>query len=141
MPNCMLLVAVALLVGTAVPARAQNVPTPSGCTYQTCGLRVEPRFFGMSLVRGSGGERVAKIGGFGGGVGVLLAGPDSAASHARSYVRANRTASTLILAAVLGYVVLTQRTNSFEHVDGADVAIAMGTSALLITSVPFALMS
>ena len=65
----------ALLSGQRSTGQAPSTHgTPAGCTYATCALRVEPAFFGTHLVRGTGGERVGRLGGFGGGVESLLTG-------------------------------------------------------------------
>jgi hypothetical protein len=83
------LLACAALQPAAVRAQA---PPDSACSYSQCGLRVEHRFLSTRLVRGASGESVARLGWFGSGVGVLLAGSDSAAYYAHRY-RSKRTTS------------------------------------------------
>jgi hypothetical protein len=73
---------------------AQAVPD-TACSYSRCGLRIDYRFLSTRLVRGTTGESVARLGWFGRGVDVLLAGPDSAAYHARQY-RSSRTTSDVL---------------------------------------------
>lgn len=138
----MLRYAFALLASASVPCLAQSAPSPVACTYQTCGLRIEPGWFGTSLVKGSTGERVAKLGGFGTGVDVLLTGPDSAAAHGRSYVQAARNASILGIAAVALYAIVAVRTDHFQgSSDDTDLALGLGSVGLFVATVPFALKS
>lgn len=136
---------VAFVAFAAVPlsASAQSSPVraPIGCTYETCALRVEPRFFSAPrLLRGREGVVVGKLGGFGGGVDTLLAGPDSAAAHARHYVTEIRTANTLSLLSAVAFVVVATRTDWFrDNGDDGDVAIGIGGTVLGLASIPFRL--
>jgi len=123
-------------------ANAQSASrAPSGCTYETCALRVEPRFFSVpKLLRGREGVEVGKLGGFGGGVDSLLAGPDSAAAHARHYVGAIRTANSLSLLSAVAFVVVATRTDWFrDNASDGDVAIGVTGTVLGLASIPFRL--
>src|SRR4051812_6069916 len=101
----------ALLVPASGSAQAGPARVPAGCSYDTCALRVEPGGFlsGPRLLRGRSGEQVARLGMFGGGVHMLLAGPDSAAVYARRYVSNTRTSSTVGLLGAILYVVASVR--------------------------------
>jgi hypothetical protein len=114
---------------------------PAGCTYATCALRVEPRFWVPArLVRGAAGVEVGRLGGFGGGVDTLLAGPDSAAAYARGYVKAARTSSVLGLAGAVAYVVVLWRTDNFrDDIDNTSVAAGLAGVGFAIASIPFVL--
>lgn len=72
-------IAAAFLLGlsSADAAAAQDAAV---CTYQTCALRLEARFFGSRIVRGATGESVVRLGPFGQEPSVLLNGSDSAAA-------------------------------------------------------------
>lgn len=138
-----------ILLATALglaprPVHAQGpAAIPAGCTYRTCALRLETGFWHRRLVRGEAGETVGKpLGDFGKGVDVLLAGPDSAATHARSYVHDSRWTSALGLVAAAAYGVVLYRTDSFQHGDrlgneGVAAAIVGGTAGVI--TIPFAL--
>lgn len=116
-------------LASTLPAGAQGAtPHPAGCTYAACGLRVETGFWKTTLVRGAAGEEQSRLGGFGKGVEVLLAGPDSAAAHARTYVGASRTAGTLGLIALASYAVVLWRTDSFRG--GDDLGAGEGVAAV-----------
>jgi hypothetical protein len=130
MTDARTLLAACLLLSLARGVQAQApAPQPAGCTYATCALRVEPGFWGPRLVRGAASEEVGgRLTGFGGGVDPLLAGPDSAAFHARTYVQRTRTAGTLGLVALAGYVVVLWQTDNFRR--GEDLNAA-GTVAAL----------
>ena len=143
-------VAIAAVIASALagaPASAQTPAASAGiaanCTYVTCALRVERGFLSEHLVRGAAGERVGgNLGGFGGGMGPLLAGPDSAAAHARDYRRNKRTAGTLGVLGAIAFVVTMVRTDNFRDRDDDD-AVAIGASlasvGFAIASVPFTL--
>jgi hypothetical protein len=85
-----------LLACAAQPTalRAQAAPDTT-CSYSRCALRVDYGFFSTRLVRGSTGESVSRLGWFGRGVDVLLAGSDSAAHYARLYRSQRRTSDAL----------------------------------------------
>jgi hypothetical protein len=137
-------------LGFLAGARASSAQTPANtpagvpanCTYATCALRVERGFLSQHLVRGAAGEKVGgNLGGFGGGMGPLLAGPDSAAAHARDYTRNMRTAGTLGVLGAISYVVLVVRTENFRDTDNDGVAIGAGIASVgfAIASIPFTL--
>lgn len=130
-----------LACSSFAPIAAQSTALAiAACTYKTCALRVEPVLFGVALVQGSSGERVARLGGFGSGVDLLLSGPDSAAAHARTYVRSTRTTAFLGLGAVVAYATVALRTDSFRgHADDGDIALTVGSVGLAIATIPFAI--
>jgi hypothetical protein len=133
-------IALATLAFAPLAAHAQSAArTPSGCTYETCALRVEPRFFSAPrLLRGRDGVEVGKLGAFGGGVDSLLAGPDSAASYARRYVSAARTTNVLALLSGAAYIALLVHSDNFRNdVDNTDIAIGITGLGLAIAATPF----
>ena len=131
------LIVTCLTVGDAAAQSA----APAGCTYATCALRVEPSFFlDPKLLRGASGEMVSRLGGFGGGVDLLLHGPDSAATHGRSYVTSTRRATTLGLIATAAYVVVLVRTDNFrDDLDDASVVTTLVGTGFGIAAIPFSL--
>jgi len=137
------IIAVVALAAAPLAASAQvsAVRAPAGCTYETCALRVEPRFLSAPLLlRGREGAEVGRLGGFGGGVDTLLAGPDSAAAHARRYVSEIRTANTLSLLSAAAFVVVASRTNWFrDDASDGDVAVGIAGTVLGLVSIPFRL--
>src|SRR5687768_7400502 len=92
--------------------RAQAAPD-TACTYSRCALRVEHRFLSTRLVRGSAAESVARLGWFGSGVDVLLAGPDSAAYHARQYKSRRTTSDALGFVSAALAIVAVATTEDF----------------------------
>jgi hypothetical protein len=132
--------ALTLVAPLSAGAQSPAARTPVGCTYETCALRVEPRFWGPArLLRGREGVEVGKLGGFGGGVDTLLAGPDSAAAHAREYVTAARRSNTLGLLGGVAYVALLFHSDSFDDVDNTDIALGITALGFSIASIPFEL--
>lgn len=132
-----------LLVAPAFALQAQ-APAPQGvvspCTYRTCAVRVEPVFLGRALKVGATGDSSSKLGGWGGGVGVLLAGPDSAAKYANVYVSATRRATTFGLIAAVSFAIVHARTDfSRNEPRGADAALALGGAGFAIATIPFAI--
>lgn len=127
----------------ALPALAQEAGAaagiPAGCTYLTCALRVEPGW-GERLVRGAAGETVSGLGGFGGGVNVLLAGPDSAAHYARRYRPAKAWTTGLGVVAFGTWVAAALRARDAKDDEGAaDHArtLAFVSTGLTLVAVPF----
>jgi hypothetical protein len=133
-PRRLLLTSVLLACAPFHPAtvRAQS-PPDSGCSYSRCGLRVEERFLSTRLVRGDSAKSVARLGWFGSGVGVLLAGPDSAAYHARQYRNRQRTLNALGLTSA-ALVLLTVATTD-DFVDSR--ALIVGAIVLDVAALPF----
>lgn len=130
----------ALLSGQRSSGQAPSAPgTPAGCTYATCALRVEPAFFSTQLVRGTRSERVGRLGGLGGGVELLLTGPDSAAAFGQRYVRATRRSAVLGLVGTLAYAVVLVRTDNFQsgQVGDADLLIGLAGAGFALASVPY----
>jgi len=132
--------ALAALLATPLAAGAQ-APAPSGipagCTYATCALRLE-QAWGMRIVRGASGERVGRIGGFGSGVDVLLAGTDSSRAHARRYQSNARVVSTLGLAALTTSVIALVRVNKHGEDDETARILGWSTLGIGLVSIPFA---
>jgi len=135
------LLAAAALTGAPSAARAQPAVSraPAGCTYDTCALRVEPKFFlAPRLLRGRAGADVGQLGAFGGGVDTLLAGPEEAASQARRYVHDVRVANTLGLLGAAAFVVALSQSDNLADADPATATIALAGAGLGIASIPFA---
>ena len=129
-----------LIIGHSEGVRAQSAPP--ACTYATCALRVEPVFLGMALVRGAAGDSAVRLNGFGRGVEPLLAGPDSAAAYARTYISANKTSSVLGLVAVASYIFVMVHTDHFRSdATGADVAVGVAGVGAAVAGIPFVLRS
>lgn len=131
----------ALIALAIVPLAANAQPSasraPAGCTYETCALRVEPRFWTPSvLLRGREGTEIGRLGAFGGGVDSLLAGPDSAATYARRYVKAARTSSTLALLGTAAVVAMFIHWDE-DDPDATDVALGLTGLGLGIAAIPF----
>jgi hypothetical protein len=115
------------------PARA-----PSGCTYETCALRIEQSYFSApKLLRGRAGEQVGSLGMFGGDVDTLLAGPDSAAAYARRYVTNTRRASTLGLIGTAAAIAALVSSDGYRDHDNTTVVLALTGAGFAIASVPF----
>jgi len=113
-------------------AQAARVPTAadSACTYSRCALRVDYGFLSTRLVRGATDERVSRLGWFGSGVDVLLAGPDSAAFHARQYKSRSQISGALgIMAASLAFV------GTLQGDDGAPLVLT--GIALELVALPY----
>lgn len=139
--RCLTIVLVALAcVPLALDAQSA-ARAPSACTYETCALRVEPRFWSPPrLLRGRDGVEVGKLGAFGGGVDTLLAGSDSAATYARRYVKAARTSNTLALVGAAAYVALLFHSDNLRNdLDNTDVALGVSGLAFGIAAIPFGL--
>jgi hypothetical protein len=139
-------VIVSVLAGAWVlPAQtpaADPASMPANCTYAACALRVEGGLFSHHLVRGAAGEKVGgNLGGFGGGVGPLLAGPDSAAAHARDYTRNMRTSGVLGALGAAAFIVAIVRSNNVEHsdTDGIAIGASIASVGFAIASLPFSL--
>jgi hypothetical protein len=109
-----LLVSLLLACAASHPAtvRAQTA-SDSTCSYSQCALRVEERFLSTRLVRGTSGESVGRLGWFGSGVGVLLAGSDSAAYYARQYRSRRRTSNALGLTSAALVLLAVATTDDF----------------------------
>jgi hypothetical protein len=141
----------AIVVTILAGARALPAQTPAAapagiaanCTYATCALRVERGFLSQHLVRGAAGEQVGgNLGGFGGGMGPLLAGPDSAAAHARDYTRNMRTSGVLGVLGAVAFIVATVRTDNFRDTtdpDGVAIGASIASVGFAIASIPFSL--
>jgi hypothetical protein len=133
-----LLLAYAALHPVDVRAQTATVRTQaapdSACSYSQCALRVEYRFLSTRLVRGAAGESVGRLGWFGSGVGVLLAGPDSAAYHARQYQSRRRTTDALGI--VSGALAIVGLTLGRDDIDDAGPFLLAGAT-LELASLPF----
>ena len=134
------LVLAALLTPMAMSAQAGPVRAPSACTYDTCAVRVEPAFFSApKLLRGRAGEEIGRLGGFGGGVDSLLAGPDSAAAYARRYVTNTKRSAILGLLGTVAFVVALARDDHLADADPTTATIALTGTAFAVASIPFSL--
>jgi hypothetical protein len=133
----------AVLAAPSVSSALGGAPVraPAGCTYETCALRVEPRFFASArILRGHAAEPVGSLGAFGGGVDSLLAGPDSAAFYARRYVSDSRTSTTLGLIGTVAVVIaVVSAGDIYGDDDTAATAAGIAGIGFTIASVPFAL--
>jgi hypothetical protein len=86
-----------------------QTPPPAQCTYDSCGLRLEPGFFGASIKRGVQGQTAAKIGLFNSNIERIVQGSDSATRFARSFRAQHTTAATLgIIAGAVALVSVFQ---------------------------------
>jgi hypothetical protein len=138
------MMAVVALSAAALRAESQ-VPTvgsmPVACTYETCALRIENGFFSINLVKGQSGEKVSRLGGFGSGVDVLLAGPDSAARYARSYVTASRWSNglTLIGGIAFGLAIASIDDWNDSSIGSTEAVVAVAGAGILVVSIPFSL--
>jgi hypothetical protein len=135
-----LVLAVALApCASAQAPRDSTRGIPTGCTYATCALRLEPMVLATpALVRGVAGEQVGRVGLFGGEVDPLLAGPDSAAHYARDYVRAVRTSTVLSLLGTAALVVALGSNHwRFTNPSAGVVTVAAVGTGLSIASIPF----
>lgn len=103
----------------ATRARAQAAPTPAAaanCGYSECAVRFE----GHRLVRGVSGRPAGSIGLFhSSAIDTLLAGPDSAAVNARTYVSENRKSAVYALIGLAAFVATK------VHVDAEDDVAAI----------------
>ena len=116
------LIAVCAIV---TPARAQSAVTArqSSCTYAECALRFEPGTWRQHLVRGTSGRTVGKLGWFNSSaIDSLLAGPDSAASNARSYVSESRKSSVYTLVGTASMMFAVIHSRNADEVHGVDVS-------------------
>ena len=123
----LLLVAAALTPAVAHPQSAAD----TACSYTRCALRLDHGFFSTRLMRGASGEEVGRLGWFGDGVDVLLAGSDSAAHHAREY-RGRRMTSDLlgVVGIALAVVGLARDHDYLEGAPFLFVGLAVDLAAL-----------
>ena len=134
-----LLVAALAFAPLTAGAQSSVARAPSGCTYDTCALRVEPAILSAPrLLRGRAGLEVGSLGAFGGGVDTLLAGPEQTVLHTHRYVRQIRAANALGLLSAVAFVVVASRTDWFRD-DASDGEVALGITgaALALVSIPF----
>jgi hypothetical protein len=107
MVKTLIVCCLALLVPCA-SLHAQT-PPPAQCTYDSCGLRFEPGFFGSRIVRGVQGETAAKIGFFNSNIERIVQGSDSATRLARSFREQHITGTTVgIIGGALATVSILQ---------------------------------
>jgi hypothetical protein len=109
----------------------------STCTYSRCALRVDYGFWSTRLVRGSTDERVARLGWFGSGVGVLLAASDSAAHYARQYQ--NRRVTSDVVGLIGTALILIGWASGEGLEDGGP--LTLGGLTLGLVGLPFAFAS
>jgi len=105
------------------------------CTYATCALRIEPRFFApQRLVRGTTGETV-RLGAWGQDAMPLFGQSDSAATYGARYVRAFRQNAVVSGLAVI--ITTTAVLRSQRGRDDTANAILVATGAgLVLVSIP-----
>jgi len=113
-------------------AHAQAAPDTT-CSYGRCALRVEHGLLSSRLVRGSSGEPVARLGPFGSGVNVLLAGSDSAAHYGRHY--RTRRAAVDALGLVTTALCLTAIVTTHDSFQGVPLVLSVVTFEVI--SIPF----
>ncbi|MBW3629889.1 MAG: hypothetical protein KY464_11400 [Gemmatimonadetes bacterium] len=100
----------------------------TACTYRSCALRVEPRGFGASVVRGAEGGSVARVGLWGTRPGLtrLVGRSDSAVAYARQYQRLARPAAAFTLA---GPLLLAIPAVKWDLGEAARIGVAVGGTA------------
>lgn len=127
---------VAALMGTMLicswPASA--AAQDSTCTFRTCALRLENRFFGTAVFRGQSDHRVATIGLFPQHLDGFGSGSDSSMYYYNGYRRHYTVGSALAVTALVGAAVGSVL--AFTADDG-QIPILVGTS-LFSVSVSFA---
>ena len=91
-----------LLLTSAPVAVSQPVPAAPVCTYDTCALRIEPGFFGRSIVRGpvEASESIGRVGLFGSDLSSIVEPVPRAFDHARSADRSRRLGLVALAGAV-----------------------------------------
>lgn len=117
---------VVLFACAATDLTAQTPDTE--CAYRSCALRVEPRGFGTSIVRGAEGEPVARVAlwGIRPGLPSLVSRSDSAVAYARRYQRLAPPAAALTLA---GSLILALPAVQRDLGDGARIGVTIGGTA------------
>lgn len=118
----------------AAPLAAQRAtrdspqPPLATCTFDQCGLRVDPGgvFRGPVLLRGVDGQRVARFGMLGPDLPLIMAGADSAVAHARAFRPLQRRAGVAGLLAGASAVTAVALNVASEANDPAPFSIAAG---------------
>lgn len=123
--------AVQALAAGSLAAQRVTVHPPDPCVYDACAVRVEQQFFrGLTLVRGSSDEVVARAGFTGQAVARALSTHQAAAVDARAFQGHQTSSSIAGLFSAAAFVYLTTRKRSpgedFYTLDGSgDVTIAV----------------
>ncbi|HJR63610.1 MAG TPA: hypothetical protein VJ803_07890 [Gemmatimonadaceae bacterium] len=131
-----LVVAVALFV-TSAPSGLAGQRAEDACSYDTCALRVERRFWGSDLVRGAAGERMSGLGFFGADLTGLVQRSDSAVHYARLYRRDQRVSTVLAVVGGLATVIALAKADPFDadsDPGGAEWAVLVGGLGVVLAS-------
>ena len=121
--------AIVLVTLVTLGIRAGAAQEPA-CTWDRCALRVQSSLFSMKVVRGSAGETVAKLGGFGPRIAPLAASPDTAVQRYYAQFRgaANRATALTLGGFALGVAAVV----AYSHHDTRGSAgWLLGASALV----------
>lgn len=117
-------VSIAVLALCSTAARGQ-----AACTYDECALRLEPSWFGETLVRGQGSTKVGTVSAFGGSrLGHIIQQPDSARMYIQTYDR-NYTPGALVatlggIAAAVSWFVVAANEGRHERRNWTVIAVA-----------------
>ncbi|MEO6331577.1 MAG: hypothetical protein ABIV11_04585 [Gemmatimonadaceae bacterium] len=116
-----------LIAGLAICSTA--VAGQVACTYDECALRLEPAWFGETIVRGQRGVKVGTVSAFGGPrLGHIIQLPDSARMYIEKYDR-NYTPGALIstlggIAATVSWFVAAANEGTGERRNWTIIALA-----------------
>lgn len=124
-----------LLTSTlAYPAAfGAQAASDSSCSYTRCALKVDYGFFTTQLKQGASEKSVGHLWFFGSGVGVLLAGSDSAAHYARQYQSRRRIADALGFTALAVMLTAVWTTDDFTE----SGPVFVGGLVLDLAALPF----
>jgi len=133
---------VAAIMSVGVSARSDAAAQTPGnnspqisCTYATCALRIEPRFFApQHLVRGTTGKTV-RLGAWGQRAMPLFGQSDSAAAYGARYVRAFRQTGVVSGLAVIITTIAVVRSQRGRD-DTANAILAATGAGLVLISIP-----
>jgi hypothetical protein len=126
--------AIALLT-IASAAVAQPVST-AGCSYESCGVRLQTGFFSEHLVRGDSGAKVMKIGFTGGNVADYLSRVESARAPARQFQTSRTRAAVL---GIISGVAAAFAYSSVSSDGGFDEDISTGALVAFGVAIPTAI--
>ena len=118
-----------LLCLLAQTAPLHSQVADSTCTYRLCSLRMEPRAFGVAVVRGPAGDPVARVGMWGTrpALSSIVQRSDSALFYARRYERfAPRVAITALASSGLLALAAVGR----DHSEGASIGVGIAAIGL-----------
>ena len=118
----------AIMASTGI---AQPV-TGTGCSYESCGVRLQTGFWSEHLVRGDSAEKVLKMGFTGSNVADYLSRVESARAPARQFQTSRTRAAVvgIISASALGYAygAISSTDDIFDDDPGTDAYIALGVA-------------